>query len=149
MYSLDPENGESIWNQQVGDGKLLAISKNRIYLENAFHDLFVLNRANGAVVSSPRQTFERAGLNLRDYALTVINNHNDRLYMATPSGSILCLREAGQLVPYDIRDPKRPTFGVLPPEQPGTTPAAETMPEEANPADLDNSVPPPEPENPE
>ncbi|MEO6808647.1 MAG: PQQ-binding-like beta-propeller repeat protein [Isosphaeraceae bacterium] len=148
MYSLDPENGESLWNQQVGDGKLLAISQTRVYLATAFNDLFVLNRANGAVVSTPRQTFELAGLDLREYALTVINNHNDRLYMATPSGSLLSLREAGQLVPYDIRDPKRPTFGVIPTTAPRTIPAVEPMPAAAEPAD-DNVVPAPEPEMPQ
>lgn len=147
MYSLDPENGQPRWNQQVGDVKLLAISQTKIYLKNTFHDLFILNRANGAVVYSPRQTLERAGLSLREYALSVTNNHNDRLYMATPSGSILCLREAGQLLPYDIRDPKRPAFGVLPTTEPGSASAVESTPADAEPAD-DNAVPAPEAEMP-
>ena len=44
------------------------------------------------------------------------NNLNDRLYMATPSGLVICLREIGQLQPRPLRDPKQPPFGYIPPE---------------------------------
>src|SRR5262249_34986156 len=64
--------------------------------------------------ATPRDSFERAGLNLREYTVSLTNYHNDRIYLATPSGSLLCLREPGQVNPYELRDPKQPRFGILP-----------------------------------
>ena len=132
LLSLDPETGTTRWTQSTGGGTFLAIGKDRIYLVTAYRDLFVVSRANGAILFSPRDTFERAGLNLRDYTVSLTNSHNDRVYVATPSGSLLCLREAGQFIPRELRDPKVPRFGVLPE---GAAPAAAPAAAEAPPAE--------------
>ena len=75
----------------------------------------------------------RAGLNLRDYDLNIVNRFNDRLYFATPSGMIVCIRESGQVAPRPLKDPTAHPFGFVPPEGITTTlpptPAGQAKPE--------------------
>ena len=39
-------------------------------------------------------TKQRAGLNLREFGLSMLNRFDDRLYFGTDSGMVLCLRES-------------------------------------------------------
>ena len=66
----------------------------------------------------------RAGLKLRDFDLDIVNRFNDRLYFATSSGMIVCMRETGHVQPRPLKDPKAPPFGYVPPEGLKPTPPA-------------------------
>ena len=95
-----------------------------------------MDRKTGRMVVDPGETHLRAGLNLRDYDLDIVNRFNDRLYFATSSGLIVCLRETGQPQPRLLRDPKALPFGYVPPEgikqTPPAAPAAEPGAEPKN-----------------
>src|SRR5262249_32094648 len=116
-----------------------------LYLRSYNLDLFMVDRPTGRMVIDPSETHVRAGLNLRDYDLSIVNRFDDRIYFATPSGMIVCLREAAQPQPRPHRDPKSLPFGYVPPEgikltppvAPAAEPGAEPAPaagEEAAPA---------------
>ena len=72
----------------------------------------------------PGETLLFAGLDLRELDLKIVNRFDDRLYFATPSGLIVCIRESGQINPRlsKIRRPIRlVTFhpeGIKPPCRP-------------------------------
>ena len=126
---LNPTNGEPRWTTATRGGRLNAISAKTVYLRSENLDLFLVDRATGRMVVDPSETHLRAGLNLREYDLDIVNRFDDRIFFATRSGMILCLRELGQTQPRLLRDPKAPPFGYIPPEgiklTPPTPPAAE------------------------
>lgn len=112
---VDARSGEQLRRGDTGGGRLLALSETRGYLLSHDNDLAVVDRASGQISQTPRDTRDRAGLDLRDYRIGLTNHLNDRMYFSTPSGMLLCLREAGQVVPRMLRDAKAPLFGSLPP----------------------------------
>ena len=116
IYAIDANNGQVKRNVNTGGGRLLALSPGRAYFESAEGDLSVFDRGAGRMLFSPRQTREGAGLNLREYSLSITNADNDRMYFGTPSGFVLCVHEAGRSQPHVLRDPKGPTFGYIPPD---------------------------------
>jgi outer membrane protein assembly factor BamB len=116
LTSLDAKTGTEHWTTSTHGGRLMSVGAKRVYLESHDDDLFIVDRGTGQILADARATFERAGLNLRGYTVGLTNNLNDRLYMATPSGLIICLREMGQIEPRPVRDPKAPPFGFIPPE---------------------------------
>ena len=65
--------------------------------EDATQDAFI--QAYRALDSFRGGSFQRAGLNLREYGLAITNSLNDRLYLATKSGLVICLREIGLVTP--------------------------------------------------
>jgi outer membrane protein assembly factor BamB len=138
LSSVDPTIGQPRWTTPTQGGRLVSIAPSKIYLRSYNLDLFVVDRATGRMVIDPGQSLHRAGLNLREYDLNVVNRFNDRMYFATKSGMILALREIGLPQPKLLRDPKQPPFGYIPPEglkdttpivpaesQPATTPEGE------------------------
>jgi outer membrane protein assembly factor BamB len=129
MSSLDPGTGESRWTRPTQGGRLAAISETKLYLRSYNLDLFMMDRKTGRMLVDPGETFLRAGLKLREYDLDIVNRFNDRMYFATSSGMIVCMREKGQVTPRLLRDPKAPPFGFVPPEglkpTPPPPPAAE------------------------
>ena len=116
LTSLDARTGEQHWTTSTHGGRLMGISAKKVYLESFDDDLFIVDRGTGEILADPRATAQRAGLNLREFTVGLTNNLNDRLFMASPSGLVICLRELGQLQPRPLRDPKLPPFGTVPPE---------------------------------
>ncbi|MHC5544155.1 PQQ-binding-like beta-propeller repeat protein, partial [Singulisphaera rosea] len=108
--------GSPRWSTSTHGGRLLAASPSRLYLETHDDDLFIIERTTGRMVVDPRSSYQRAGLNLRDFNIGVTNDLNDRVYLATSSGLIIALREIGHTQPHLIRDPKAPPLGYIPPE---------------------------------
>lgn len=115
--SLDAHTGEPHWTQQTQGGRVLAVGRTRIYLQSHDGDLFIMDRATGRIIADPRATRERSGLNMREFHVDLTNNVNDRIYIATASGIIMCLREIGEATPMLYRDPNLPIFGYLPPNK--------------------------------
>jgi hypothetical protein len=133
LTSLDAKTGNAHWTTSTHGGRLMSVGAKRIYLESYDDDLFIVDRGTGKMLADPRATAQRAGLNLREYTVGLTNNLNDRLFMATPSGLMICLREMGQIKPRPLRDPKLPPFGYVPPEGAlapagGAAPPATTAP---------------------
>jgi outer membrane protein assembly factor BamB len=127
---IDPNTGEPRWTTSTQGGRLAAISGAKLFLRSYNLDLFLMDRKTGRMLVDPGETHVRAGLNLREYDLDVVNRFNDRMYFATSSGMIVCLRETGHAQPRLLRDPSALPFGYVPPEgvkeTPPPAPAAET-----------------------
>ena len=142
MNAVDAKTGQSRWTLTSGASRFLAVGARRVYARSLDGDLIIIDRSNGSPLFDARASSQRAGLNLRDYTLGITNYFNDRIYMATPSGLLLGLREAGQLRPLPIRKPGSEPFGYIPPSTPESsdTPPAATAPvppPAAAPADAD------------
>jgi outer membrane protein assembly factor BamB len=147
LASVNAATGQAHWRLDPGPGQLVSVGRDRVYVVTPDHELEIVDRHSGRLLFTAQATFERAGLNLRDYTLFLTNRFTDRLYMATPSGLILCLREAGEPDPMLLRDPKRLPFGYLPPEDAATPAAAPVEPPAAEaPAPEPTPQPQPEPE---
>jgi len=116
LSSVNALSGEPNWTISTLGGPLLGVTAKRVYLESRDGDLFIVDRATGAILFTPRATFERAGLNIREFGLGPTNRLNDRVYIASRSGMLVCLRETGAVRPAPLRDPKQKPFGYIPPE---------------------------------
>ncbi len=116
FIALDATNGSHRWSVPTNGGKLIGVTRSKVYLETRDDDLFVVERKTGQMVYSPREVRERAGLNLRGFKFNPLNRQDDRLHFATPSGLILCLREIDQITPWIHPDPNAKPFGYIPPE---------------------------------
>jgi outer membrane protein assembly factor BamB len=144
LSSLDPGTGEPRWTRSTQGGQLISISSNKLYLRSYNLDLFVIDRKTGRVLVDPGETLLRAGLDLREFDLNIVNRFNDRLYFATPSGLIVCIRESGQLNPRPLRDRTGKPFGYVPPEgikpPPPPTSTEEAKPEAGAEPDADTEA---------
>ncbi len=138
---LDPATGNVRWNTLTPGGRLVAVGGNKIYLRSWGNDLIIIDRGNGQVVANGLATNQRAGVNLREFGLSMLNRFDDRMYFATDSGMVVCVREIGATQPRLLRDPKALPFGYIPPEGIRKTPPP--VPEAETPAE-----PGPEPKGP-
>ncbi|QDV33387.1 outer membrane protein assembly factor BamB family protein [Tautonia plasticadhaerens] len=128
QWVLDPETGRPALTPltiSTGADQILALSPTRIYLTTEYGDLAIVERETGDLIAGPADTLQRAGVNLRAYSLSNTNDVNDRIYLATPGGSIVCLREIGSATPVPIRAQSATPFGHL--DDPNA-PATETPP---------------------
>lgn len=140
LFSLNPETGSSKWSVRTAFGaQFLAIGGNKIYARSADGNLVVGDRTTGKILADGRETQERAGLNLRDFTVNLTNRLNDRIYLGTPSGLVVCIREAGRLQPSLLRGAEELPFGQLPDQDSVPTPPA------SPPADITPTEPPAEP----
>jgi outer membrane protein assembly factor BamB len=139
LTNLDPANGARRWTVPTQGGRLASVSATKLYLRSFNLDLFVIDRKTGRTINDPSETHLRAGLNLRDYDLDIVNRFNDRTCFATSSGMIISLREIGQTAPRPLRDPKQHAFGFIPPE--GLKPAIPTTPAPAAPGEEPAAAP--------
>jgi len=123
LSSFDIPSGNLKWTVSTLGGRLLSVSPTKVYLESHDDDLFVVDRGTGKIVYDPSATFNRIGLNLREYVLGPTNRYDDRLYFATTHGLAICLRETGLIKPHLNHDPNAKPFGYIPPEGYPDTPA--------------------------
>ena len=139
LSSINAATGSLNWTIPTLGGPLLGVTGKRVYLESIDGDLFIVDRSTGHMLFDPRDTHERAGVNIRSFQLGPTNRLNDRIYIASRSGMLICFREAGSLKPILLRDPKEKPFGYIPPEgypdltqlAPTTTPKTEEKPDAA------------------
>lgn len=113
---LDPNTGEPAEeprNVRTAADQILALSPTRIYMRTEFGDLSIVERDSGDLIAGPSSTFQRAGVDLRRYVISTTNDINDRIYLASPSGSIVCLREFGATSPIPLRAATSKPFGFL------------------------------------
>ncbi len=116
LSALNSETGEPRWTTNTDHGKLLGVSPSRVYLLSQDNDFIIVARDSGKVLLDPAATFQRAGLDVREYTLSFPERFDDRLFLATPSGVMVCLREIGATTPKLLRDPNAKPFAFVPPE---------------------------------
>lgn len=137
LYNLDRVNGRVIWWEPTIE-QFVAASPTRIFGSDREGNLAVVDRADGAVLGS----IPALGLPIR-----ISNDRTDRIFMASDSGIVTCLREHGAELPIYHRYPERrpilPLFGSETGDTSGTTPA-----ERAEEAKATEAVPETVPETP-
>lgn len=144
LYAVDPVTGSPRWDEtgtRTGAERIIALSPSRVYMRSLYGDLAIVERDNGELVAGPADTHQRAGLNLRNYVRAVTNDVNDRIFLGSKFGSIVCIHEQGLSRPVALRELHMAPFGHLERGQgaatatPPDAPAAEPAPPAEAPAD--------------
>ena len=129
---------EPLWNERLPDGRVrarpngevaqvLSVSPNYVFALDRRGKLLVIDAVRGATLSS---------FDVSAFSVPVTNEVNDRVYLASNSGLLLCLRDRNKVVPVALRKPAAPKKAVEEPmkEEPevrraqGRGPAAEEGP---------------------
>jgi hypothetical protein len=86
MYSLRTATGFQQWHQRAAT-EFLAATTGYIFTSDSLGDVLILNEEDGSVAGT---------LNYRHLSTRVQNERTDRLYLANPSGLVVCIREQGR-----------------------------------------------------
>lgn len=84
------------WRPKIED--FVAASPDRVYVTHELGDLQILDRETGAV---------QASLGMRNFSIRLANHRTDRIYIAKPSGLLVCIREQGREFPLYYKHPER------------------------------------------
>ncbi|MBS0202521.1 MAG: PQQ-binding-like beta-propeller repeat protein [Planctomycetes bacterium] len=116
MYCLNATTGDQRW-WQPNLRSFIAVIGNAVFASDVDGNLVRLTRDEGGMTAS---------LALRDYSVRVANDRTDRIFMSTPSGRIVSLRQRGETIPVYHKFPDRlPILPSVEPEE-AVPPAAET-----------------------
>ena len=85
MFQIDARNGEELWRSPYVT-RFVAASPNRLYGTDRLGNLVVLDRDTGNLVGA---------MDTNAFELAAVNTENDRVYLLSRSGLIVCLREYG------------------------------------------------------
>lgn len=102
LFQLSSKTGMEEWWQPLGS-TFISMSPTRVYATNKLGDLLVLSRKDGAVLSA---------VPLRKYQVKLMNDLNDRIFCASESGVILCLKQKD--LPFPIRFKHQDRYPILP-----------------------------------
>lgn len=135
MFRMRARDGIELWSQPArGVDQFLGASADAVFGSDRAKNLVRLNRATGQI---------QGRLPLDRFTLRVENDLTDRLYLATPQGTIIALREQGAELPLYFKYPERlplmPEFAPEEPAAPAEDKAAEDKPAEDKSAE-DNST---------
>ncbi len=95
IYRIDIESGLQTWWAPEAQ-RCLAISADRVYAVDRLGRLLILNKATGGQVA--RAPTGR-------WMFSVENDQSDRIYLGTPQGVLICLREQAQPQPLRYNQP--------------------------------------------
>jgi len=95
LYRLDRATGEMVW-RNITARRFLAVNKKFVYAVDQVGALLVLDRATGV------QLADYAGT--RDFAVRFANEFNDRIYLASNDGLLLCLHDRDYPKPLLVRN---------------------------------------------
>jgi outer membrane protein assembly factor BamB len=113
LFNLDLQTGREKWSRP-GVTNLLAASKRVLFGSDATGNVVLLQRSTGRPFGT---------LPLRPFSVRAQNDRTDRLFVATESGLVLCLRELGAEFGRFHRHPERsPIVPIVEPDEP-TPPA--------------------------
>lgn len=112
-----PVNSKAVWTTQAEPGVLLSLGKKNLYFLSKSNSLFIVDRASGKILADSKTMLSQYGLDLRQLTLHWTNSVTDRIYLASPSGLVVCLHEQGLSEPYFLRSTKSVPFGYIPREE--------------------------------
>lgn len=100
MFQIDAETGFERW-RSPHPTRFVAASPNRLYGTDRLGNLVILDRDTGNLVGA---------LDTNAFELAAVNTENDRVYLTSRSGLIVCLREYGLDEPAAVSpaDPEPP-----------------------------------------
>ncbi len=100
LTRLDRKSFEKVWtNPEVT--RLFAVNPNVIYAGDRRGNLIILDRARGLKLTS---------FDIRSFNYAITNDQDDRLFLASNNGTLLCLHERGmrRAEPLRLKEPKPP-----------------------------------------
>ena len=129
LFRFRARDGAETWDQPAeGVEKFVGVTTDSVYGSDRAMNLVRVSRQTGEI---------QGALALNRFTVRVANDLTDRLYMATPTGMIIALREPGRELPLYFKYPERlPIMPEFAPEEApeGEAPAGE-MPAEEKPAE--------------
>ncbi|QDU37821.1 Outer membrane protein assembly factor BamB precursor [Maioricimonas rarisocia] len=111
MYCLSRTSGLMQWPrpQRLGS-EFVAASPERVYAGDDMGNLLVLSRENGRVIGA---------LQNRHLSIRLSNERTDRIFLASPSGLVVAMRERGRSFPqYHMFPERRPILPEFAPDAP-------------------------------
>ncbi|HUG90120.1 MAG TPA: PQQ-binding-like beta-propeller repeat protein [Planctomycetaceae bacterium] len=119
MHAVSVEDGRQLWwRPRIVD--FISGSRTRLYTTDDLGHVVVMDRADGAPLGV---------LPLRDLSLRFSNDRTDRLFLSTPSGLVVALREAGLDFPvYHLFPERRPILPEFAPEEEAAAEVDEAQP---------------------
>jgi hypothetical protein len=127
MFDISAKTGVQLWWRPRVEG-LLAVSPRHVYGVDRTNNLLKLSRQDGAL---------QGYVPLERFTEHVSNDRSDRIFVATPGGLVICLRETGRDFPlFHLHPEKLPLLPEFAPDTPEEEPAAdgEDKPEGEKPA---------------
>jgi PQQ-like domain len=128
LYRLDRATGDTLWRNGRA-ARFLAMNPKFVYAADTSGRLLILDRATGALLA------DYAGTS--DFVVPLANEVNDRLYLASNDGLLVCLHDRDYPAPVAIKrgEAKAPVPGAEPKKPaPARIPA---RPAASKPADQD------------
>lgn len=114
LYCLDTASGSIKWHQPIA-ATFLAANDTYVFASDRLNNILMLSHEDGSILGDAP---------LRGYTVLVENDRTDRLYLASPDGLIVCIRDKGQEFPLYHKYPeRRPILPDLAPDD-----AAEAAP---------------------
>jgi outer membrane protein assembly factor BamB len=90
LVALDIETGLALWNTPVRNVEsVLAVSDRAVYVRTTDRKLGIIDRVNGQPINTISGRIARG----------LPNTTNDRIYLISPEGMIVCIREEDKLSP--------------------------------------------------
>ena len=109
LYCLCVTTGKQVWHQREAN-RFLGATQTAVYSIDNLGRLARLDRSTGKSMGR---------MSMRGYTTNVSNDRTDRLYLATPEGTIVCLKELNTTQPTFHRYPeRRPILPELAPDEP-------------------------------
>ena len=125
VFSISTLTGKRIWWRN-GVRNFVSSSLDRLYTTDRVGNVVILRRTDGAVMGT---------MPLRQFGVKYANPRTDRLFLATNSGLLVAIREAGAQHEFPVYHQNPDLLPILPefaPETPpATTPANPTPPQPA------------------
>ncbi|HID21026.1 MAG TPA: pyrrolo-quinoline quinone [Planctomycetaceae bacterium] len=108
LFCVSLKNGEKRW-WYPNITRLLAATRDLLFLSDMLDNVVVLHRETGEF---------RGAIPLRRFSVRLSNDRTDRVYLSTPSGLVICLRQIGQEFPiYHMFPERHPIMPELVPEK--------------------------------
>lgn len=109
VFNLVVRTGEEKW-ERPGITDLLGATKSRLFGSDVTGNVVLLQRSTGRPLGT---------LPLKPFSVRLQNDRTDRLFMATPSGLVVCLREQGAEFAHYHKYPERaPIVPDVEPDEP-------------------------------
>ena len=109
LFNLTVRTGQEKW-ERPGITDVLAASKSRLFGSDDTGNVVLLQRKTGRPLGT---------LPLRPFSVRMQNDRTDRLFLATPSGLVMCLREQGsEFARYHKYPERSPIVPDVEPDEP-------------------------------
>lgn len=109
LFSLAIRSGDEKW-ERPGVSDFIGATKSRLFCSDETGNVVLLQRSTGRPLGT---------LPLRPFSVRLQNDRTDRLFLATPSGLVVCLREQGSEFAHFHKYPERaPIVPDVEPDEP-------------------------------